>query len=335
MSALTAPERALALVAMGLVVVTGCGGASPRGSTHTGLVGSSAAGAQGCPKHVRLLAAAPLRIGRGAGPLAVQGGAVWVARPQADTITQVTPAGRRILRTGSTPISLAVGSGKLWVAERDANRVASIDARTLSRVTVSELSVPVSVITSQSGVWALSLDAGTVSPLNPISGAVSEPLDAPVVDPSGMIMVGDDLWILGAGDHGLSPLNVKLGRIVRTGFDLPGRPLSGLSSDGATIWLGDTAKRALLRVDARTVAVQELPAPENMQPVATAAGRCGVWVADSTGDLALVDPRTAAPLGHSIHVGRSIAALASSGMGLWVTDPADGTLVRVDIAAAG
>jgi streptogramin lyase len=335
-STLTPSVRTRALVLIGLGLLTGCGGSSTGGATRGGVAGDAAPDVSGgCPARARLLAAMRLHIGRGAGPLAVQDGKVWVARPQADKVTEVTPVRRRVLNTGSAPTSLAVGFGKLWIAERDANRVTSFDTRTLSRVTVSDVSVPVSVVTSAFGVWALSLDAGTVNQIDPTSGGVYEPIDAPVVSPSGMVMVGDDLWILGAADHGLSPLNVKLRRIVRAGFDLPGRPLNGLSAGRTAIWLGDTAKRAVLRVDSRTVAVRQLPAPEGMQPIATAVGSCGVWVADAIGDLALIDPRSGAPVAPLLHIGHAVAAMAAAGTSLWVTDPAAGTLVNVAIRPAG
>jgi hypothetical protein len=312
-------------------LVGGCGGnasggtASSAGKTNVGFTA-----ARGCPAHVQLIAAATRHVGVGANALAVAGANVWVASPQASTVTRVTPTSTTTMRVGASPVSLAVGFGKLWIAERDANRIATIDTRTLALRQGATLPVPVSVVTGPWGVWALSLDAGAVYPLDPATGGAGEAIYAPVSDPSEMVASGEDLWILGAGDSGLSPINAKLGRIVRAGFGLPGRPLSGLSAAGTALWLGEPNRHALLRVDAPTDAVQELPAPDSIQPAATAVAACGVWVADAAGELAFVDPATAAPLGPAIHVGRSIAALAPSGSGVWATDPLDGTLVRIE-----
>ena len=274
-------------------------------------------------------------IGLGVGPLAVEGSTVWVARPQAGDLTRVTAAGRSVARVGGTPISLAIGFGRLWVAQRDADRIVSIDMRTLEQTTAAGVPVPVSVVAGSLGVWALSLDSGSLYQLDPVSGAASVPFDSPVADPIDMVMVGEELWLLGASEHDLSPFNAKLGRIVRAGFNRPGQPLSGLSAAGATIWLAEPAGRSLLRVDAGTVSLQRLPAPDDIRPTATAPGACGLWVADATGDLALVDPQTATPLAPLIHVGASVAALAASGTGVWATDPLDGALVRVDIRSTG
>jgi hypothetical protein len=309
----------------------GCGGSASGGAVgDAGTPGVGFAAARGCPAHVRLSLVARRSVGSGAGALAVEGATVWVARPQADSITRVTATGTTAVPVDASPISLAVGYGKLWVAERDANAIAMIDTRTLVRKRGASVPVPVGVVANRLGVWALSLDAGALYPLSPTDGGAGEPIYAPVSDPSEMVASGEELWILGAGNSGLSPVNAKLGRIVRAGFALPGRPLSGLSAAGNSIWLGEPGRHALLRVDAATGAVQELPAPDGIQPTATADGECGVWVAESSGELALVDPATGAALGPPLRVGRSIAALAVSGSSVWATDPLDGTVVRVD-----
>jgi DNA-binding beta-propeller fold protein YncE len=314
----------------------GCGASAPRAAVgNAGTRGVGFAVAHGCPAHVRLSLVAKRSVGSGVDALAVDGATVWVARPQADSIARVTATGTTAIRVGASPISLAAGYGKLWVAERDANAIAMIDTHTLVRKRGASVPVPVGVVANGLGVWALSLDAGAVYPLSPTDGGAGEPIYAPVSDPSEMVASGEELWILGAGNSGLSPVNAKLGRIVRAGFALPGRPLSGLSAAGKSIWLGEPGRHALLRVDAATGAVQELPAPDGIQPTATADGTCGVWVADSSGELAIVDPATGAALGPPLRVGRSIAALAVSGSGVWATDPLDGTLIEVQARASG
>jgi hypothetical protein len=326
-------SRAATAAALAGALLADCGGvAATGGSKLTSALGSSGlGGSQGCSRRVRLTVKTRLEIGHGVGPVAADGSTVWAARPQAGDIIRVTAAGRTVVHLEGTPISLAIGFGRLWVAERDADRVVSIDTRTVVQSTSAGVPLPVSVVTGSLGVWALSLDAGSLYQFDPIRGAGSRPFDSPVAHPSDMVMVGDELWVLGAAEHGLSPFNAKLGRIVRSGLSRPGQPLSGLSAAGGTIWLGEPASRSLLRVEADTVSARQLPAPNGIRPTATAVGACGLWVADETGDLALVDSQTAAPLGPPIHLGRSVAALAPSGTGVWATDPLDGALVRVGI----
>ena len=317
-------------------LLAGCGRtAASGGSTRASAAASPLPGsAAGCPSKVRLLMQSRRHVGVGAGPLAVEGDTAWVARPQAGDIVRVAPGASSTVDVGGAPISLAVGFGRLWVAERDANRVASFNEQTLARDTTSGLPVPVSVVAGPLGVWTLSIDTASLYQLDPVSGARSRPFDSPAASPVDMVMVGEELWVLGAGEEGLSPFNGKLERIVRAGFSLPGQSLSGLSAAGATIWIGETSGRSLLRVEADNATVRKLPAPGGMQPIATAIGACGLWVADGSGEVALVNPQTGAPLGAPIEVGRSVAALAGSGTEVWATDPLDGTLVRVGVYPA-
>ena len=291
---------------------------------------SPQAGHLACPSRVRLAVGLPRPVGRGAGPLALDGSSVWVARPQAGTVTRVTGTGLSVLRPGGWPISLVSGFGKVWVALRDADRVAGFSTRTLAPARGASLPVPVSVVAGAGQVWALSLDNEAVYPIDPASGAERNPIYSPVAAPSQMILSDDELWVLGGHNGGFSPIDIRLGRIVRTGFDVPGRPLSGLSGQGRVLWLSEPRRRDLLRVDAATAAVQELPAPYGLPVAATAVGGCGLWVASSSGTLAL-SSQTGAPLSPPIHVGRSVAALASSGDGVWASDPVDGTVVYVGI----
>jgi hypothetical protein len=330
---LLAPVVALSLA--------GCG----KGSTiHASGVPVSAAldpvskeqrGLDRCPQRMRLEAGPAVAVGSGAGALAVEGNTVWVAREQAGTVTRVTGSRLDVLHVGPTPVSLSLGFGKLWVALRDADRVVFVDMHTLKQEQGASVAVPVDLFAGLGSVWVLSLDSGALYRLDPISGVLGEPIYAPVGDPIDMAASGGELWVLGAHEGGLSPLNARLGRIVRAGFDLPSRRLSGLSASDSTIWLGEPAQGRLLRIDASTVAVSELRAPSGVSPDVTDVGRCGVWVASHSGTLDLIDPRTGTALAAPTRIGRSVAALAVSGAGVWASDPIDGTIAYVSARPSG
>jgi hypothetical protein len=271
-------------------------------------------------------------VGVGAGPLALEGATVFVANPRTGVLVRIGPAGRRVLTLGGSPVSLSSAPGRLWVAERDSGQVVSLDSTTLRQVTVSAIPVPVSVMAGPLGVWTISLDAASLYSLDPASGAAVALYDAPVRSPVDMVAVGQEIWVLGAGEGGLSPFNAGLGRVVRSGFDLPGQSVSGLAASADTIWLGQTGEHSLVRVEAASVAVSRLPLAGGIEPIALSLGPCGLWVAGAAGELALVDPRTGAPLAVPIRLGAATAAVAASGTGAWVTDPADGTLLHVGLS---
>jgi streptogramin lyase len=313
-----------------MVLLAGCGGAAGGGTRRAGATAASPAAAA-CPAQIRLAVQSRQVLGRGVGPLAVEGGTVWVADPASGTLLRATASGHSAVHLGGTPISVAVGFGRVWVAERDAGRIVSVDPRSLAQLTSAGVPVPVRVLTGPIGVWGLSLDNASLFQLDPVGGASVRHIDVPVIDPVDMVAAGDELWVLGAGEGGLSPVNAVLGRIVRAGFDRPGVALAGLSVEGSTIWMAEPTQRALLRVDTANVTVKQFPAPDSIEPTATAPGACGVWVGDAGGNLAMIDPASGRTLTAPLRIGRSLGALAASGTGVWASDPLDGTLVRVEL----
>jgi hypothetical protein len=287
----------------------------------------------GCAQLMTLGARAPVAVGKGAGAVLVDAGAVWVARAQAGTVTRIIGGARSVVDLGGAPVSMAAGFGQVWVALRDDDRVAALNPSTLKKGLSTPMQTPVSVVAGTAEMWALSVDDAAVYPVGPTPGVLGSPVYSPVQAPSEMVLVGADMWVLG-GNGGLSPVNVALGRIVQTGVSLPDRSLGGLSGSGGTLWLGEPGRSELVRLDINNVSAREFAAPDGLRPSATAVGRCGVWVADGSGRLALINPATDVAIGPAIKVGRSIAALAPSGTGVWVSDPVDGTVVYVDARPA-
>lgn len=323
----------LAGVSLVLAALAGCGSSGGSGratpARSTADTGPATA-APDCGRGAQLRIEGSRRVGTGSGPLASAGAVVWVARPAAGTVSRVSGAGVRTVRVGGSPVSLALANGRLWVAARDAGRVLSLNATTLSRVTSASIRVPVGVVAGSNGIWTLSLDDGALYRLDPTDGIAYPPVDSPVPSPASMAASGGELWVLGAEEGGVSPINETLERIVRIGVRLGAQPMSGLSASGSALWLGETAKHRLLRIDTRNASVLELPLPGSLAPVATAMGPCGLWVAGSEGRLALVDPADGAPLAGPLRVGRSLAALApAGGGGVWASDPVDGTVALI------
>ncbi len=259
---------------------------------------------------------------------------MWAASPSTGELVRRSSDGElRRAQLSGAPVSLTLSSATLWVSERDAERVVGLSPSSLSQTSSTAVPLPVGVVAGAEGIWALSLDAGTIDQLNPLTGAVGRELEVPVSKPIAMVEAAGELWILGAGEQGLSPVNPARGGSVRAGFNQRGAALSGLGSGDGAIWVGETSGRSLLRVDAASGDVKKLPAPDGVSPVAVSVGECGVWVAGASGELTLVDPVSAQPLTRAIHVGRSVADLAPSGSGVWASDPLDGALMRVELTA--
>lgn len=314
-----------------IVVVAGCS----RASTSLPSAGRGAeSSASSCPRHASLVPVATKRLRRGIGAVVAEEGFVFVANPVVGTLTRVSGGSSTVIHLSPGPMSLTVYDGRLWVSQRDANTVISMSTQSLHRLTTSHIPAPVDVVAGPFGVWVLSIDTAALYQINPGSGMNFAPRDSPAADPTEMVAAGEELWVLGAGEQGLSPFNAKLGRIVRAGFRLAGESMSGLSANEADVWLGEPRTRAILHVNIGAMRLERTAAPGRMAVASTAIAQCGVWVASPEGKLGLIAPGSGISLATPMQVSSTIAALTTSGGDAWVTDPVNGTLTRVSLQEA-
>ena len=244
-------------------------------------------------------------------------GRVVAERPRAATATtapattaaagSTPPVVRRspivaTIGTGGFSYGMAAGGGALWVA--GSNEVSRIDPAT-DRVTAT---IPVGV--TGSGPGGVSFGAGAVW--------------VPVAVPGA-------LW-------GIDPHSNKVTTRISLGGPLQG-PVS-VTATHDTVWIACCAEQAagapasggrLLRVDPRhkrVVADIALPA----SPVAVAADSSAAWVATARGQVLMVSQKrnrvvatieAGGPLGFD----QTIAAGAG---GIWLADPFDEQIVRID-----
>ena len=98
-----------------------------------------------------------IRLRLGAWGIGAGGGAVWVANPLGDTVSQIEVSTNRVVRTirvGRDPIAVAVGEGAVWVTNYKDGTVSRIDPRQ-GRV-VATIPVgpnPDHVAAGEGGVW--------------------------------------------------------------------------------------------------------------------------------------------------------------------------------------
>jgi YVTN family beta-propeller protein len=243
-------------------------------------------------------------------------GRVVAGRPEAATVTTApastaaagtAPVARRspvvaTVGTGGFAYGMAAGGGALWIAGSD--QISRIDPAT-DRVTAT---VPVHVagsgpdgVTFGAGaVWVPVAVPGTLWGIDPHSNKVTAKisLGGPLRGPISVTATHDAVWVACFGGQA-----------------------AGTSASGGR----------LLRVDPRhRRVVANIPLPAS--PVAVAADPSAAWVATASGQVLVVSQRRArvvatieagGPLGFS----QTIAAGAG---GIWLADPFDEQLVRID-----
>jgi DNA-binding beta-propeller fold protein YncE len=106
-----------------------------------------------------------------------------------------------------------------------------------------------------------------------------------------------------------------------------GRPVA-LAAGGATLWVVDTQRKALLRLDARTGEASGPPVPVGGTPVAVAADGREAWVVSAGRNIVTrVDARTGRPV-DEVGVARGPRSVALTTQAAWVVSTR-GALTRI------
>jgi DNA-binding beta-propeller fold protein YncE len=204
--------------------------------------------------------------------------------------------------TGGFSYGMVAGAGALWVVGSDEiNRIdPATDTVTASIPVAATGSGPAGVAVGAGTVWVPVAVPGTLWGINPKTNKVAAriPLDGPLRGSISVSATRDSVWVACCGESGV-----------------------GTSASGGR----------LLRIDPhrkRVVADIALPA----SPVAVAADASAAWVATAGGQVLMVSERrnrvaAAIDAGGPLGFPQTIAAGAS---GVWLADPFDEQVVRID-----
>lgn len=224
----------------------------------------------------------------------------------ADSVALVDPGSARVIadvRVGGTPTSVSAGAGGVWVLNADDQTISRIDPRTRGTQTFATGATPTDLAAGADGVW-----------------------------------VGDHARVAGAQFVGPVATGIARvdpdSRVVRRRIPLPrsSGTLSNVTQDHVAVGAGGVwaigPDYAVVRIDPRservTATVRSLPA------IAVATGQGQVWVLAEGGVVARIDPRTAAVTRRIRIAAATTSSLAVGGGAVWVSDPQQGTLWRVD-----
>jgi YVTN family beta-propeller protein len=133
-----------------------------------------------------------------------------------------------------------------------------------------------------------------------------------------------------AASGAVTQLDGQTGKIRQT-LRLPGPSCLAMDAGYGAVWVGICGTPGLVRIDARTARItQKIPLAvgDLLGESSIAAGAGGVWVLSASGQLVEFDPQKKDVAIHRAPVG---ATALRAGLGaLWVTNSAEGSLMRVD-----
>jgi DNA-binding SARP family transcriptional activator len=235
------------------------------------------------------------------------------------------------VRVGTSPGPIAIGSGSAWVGNQQDHTVTRLSLATLRPVKTWGLSsVPITVSAGDGLAWIGNGYTGTMSRIICAYNQLSAPFypGAPGTPIPGQLAAATspgDLWVGRADGVVLQLDSVRLQ--TKASIQLSTRPLELAVADGAAWEIpfeGDSMTRVTPGANPQTLLVR---LPDSPQVIASGDG--AIWVATSGDDLLLrIDPKTASIV-DSVPLGRSPSAIAVIGGKVWVAG-GDGILDQID-----
>jgi YVTN family beta-propeller protein len=285
------------------------------------------------------LVSGTIDVGQRPAQIVAGAGSIWVANLGGGSISRIDPATNSVTATirlaakqienedfgGSKPMrsasSVAFGAGTVWVGDELAGTLERIDSAT-NKLVGQPLKIgafPAQVSFGKGAVWFMS---GPTRPRTIGKTTVEE----------GSVL----------------RLKPKTGRVERE-IRVDGHPwLGGIAAGEGAVWATvlrfDPHRRpqnrfVLVRIDPgsnRVAATVELAAGGRAPTIvgAPAVGEGAVWLPTAVGeagpaDLLRINPRTNSVVAR-IPIGTSAARVGFAGGSVWVTDPRDNTLTRID-----
>jgi YVTN family beta-propeller protein len=243
-----------------------------------------------------------IQVGLRPGPVAVDGGAVWIGNLDERTLTKIDAERRAGGGTypleNRTPTGIAVGAGSVWVAHGALGKLSAVDP-----------------------------EFGQVTKTIDVAGEALGSANGSVAVGAGAV------WAV-YGDSTLARIDPD--DIVVTGRTLTGSAPAGIVVASGDVWVVNADSATVQRFQPETFEQGPLGTPTSVaqRPTAIAAGGGAVWVANTGADtITRIEPGTAgaAPTTESIRVGDAPTALAVGGGSVWVANAGDGTVSRIDL----
>jgi peptide/nickel transport system substrate-binding protein len=224
------------------------------------------------------------------------------------------------LGEAATPRALAAGVSRLLAFYPSSGRRASGTALA---------GAPGAIAAGAGSVWVADANAGTVSRVDPGSGAV---VDRILVGGQPGSLVGGDgaIWVTSTLGGTLERIDPGSESVTQT-IHLGGANPDAVAFGSGELWVADSTARTLTEIDATTGSVRRRLALD-LPPSAIAFSPGAIWVAGYDGaTVEKFDPRTGRSV-LRVRVGNGPAALALGAGALWVANSLDGTVSRVKLA---
>jgi YVTN family beta-propeller protein len=227
------------------------------------------------------LVAAVLLVVAGVAAYAVAGGgSSHAAVVAADSVGFIDARTGRIggqFTVDQAPTSVAVGDGAVWAANSTAGTVSRVDPSTGATQTISVGASPTGIAVGGGGVWVANNDDGTVSWISPQSNTVVKTITVGA-GPTAVAYGFGSVWVTNADDRTVTRIDAASGDVQRViGTKAVG---GGITVGGGSVWVTDEATRSVYGIDPASNSVSST-ATVGAGPIGIAYGDGSLWVANS------------------------------------------------------
>jgi hypothetical protein len=268
---------------------------------------------------------------------------VWVAQHDAEKVTKIESASEsEPFEVGFHPAQIAAGEGSVWVAY-DENKLVRIFPKAEKPPEIDFADGEIANLAMADGsLWVSSKKAGTVTEYDPLTGEISKQF-GPIVGFEGSFALDRNaIWAVGAGVESDSARLTRVdiaSEVEKVKFPKENSYFDGVAYGGARVWLADSENDRVIVFTTASGNDSEVPIANGIYHDRIAFSEDFVLLLDPwQGVLNRIDTDTAKlvksrPIPNYEKENKTNFHWSDFSVGngfAWVTDPANGTVHKVD-----
>ena len=220
--------------------------------------------------------------------LAVGAGAVWVADPDAGTVSRIDPGTNTVtarLEVGTKPHSVIVAAGAVWVTIEEDGVVVRIDPATRAMTRIHVRGSPTFLAYGAGTLWVTDTAASNLVRIDTMSNTVVG--DGQAGECPGRIVADETtVWVEDACESStMFQIDPSTGKVLGTAA--VGEDTRGLALAKGSLWVANSSDGTVSQVDARTRQVQRT-IRVGSDPIDLAADSDSIWVANGDATLSRI-----------------------------------------------
>ena len=232
---------------------------------------------------------------------------------------------------GAAPLRIAADDEAIWVTSQPDGTLTRLDPESGAKV-----GKPFQL---GAGISGVAVGAGSVWVTDPPRGEILrvDPQSGEVQkrievggSPGAIAFGGGDVWVADDDGAGVSAVAAGSGRVLRRGLPPRAQPLRLAVGQGG-LWVSSASTGSVRRIDLNTFRI-DTPIPVGRGPAGVTVAHGLVWVANSRSNtVTKADPSIHAVIGDPIEVGARPGGIDAGNTTVWVASAAEDAVTRIDL----